>query len=116
MSVAANRGDPVHRKVEIRQAAICPFQERHKEASQTTIHMQSNLVLLGQLTKIEDGIDSTVGEVWCRSDQHDGVWVAERQMLVTRIRKKFVQGRLSYIARRILFTSALRDVACTGIT
>ena len=93
VGIAADRGHPVYRKVEIRQAAIRPFQERHKKASQTTIHMQSNLVLLGQLTKIEDGIDSTVREVWCRSDKHDGVRITERQISATRMQRKICSRR-----------------------
>lgn len=47
--VARDRGDTINSKVERNGWQTSLFKEGHDEASKTTIHMQSNVVLFGKL-------------------------------------------------------------------
>lgn len=47
MDITTDRSHPVDGKVKVRQVPIRPLQERHQEASKTTINVKANLVLFG---------------------------------------------------------------------
>lgn len=70
----------IHRKVKLGQISIHALQERHQEASQTAIDMQTQFVLSCELGEVGDRIYGAVGKVWCGSDEHDRIGVTAQRV------------------------------------
>lgn len=69
MSVAANAGYTLDSEVERLDREASFFQERHDEAAQAAIHMQTNFVLSGKFSESDNVVLVPVREVDSRA--HD---------------------------------------------
>lgn len=116
VDVTANRSDTVNGEIKVGQISILPLQERHQEASETTIDVESDLVLLGQLTEVEDRVDRSVGEVGSGTDEHDSIGVSGADVPCKLVVYSARLVRHAHMARRILATSAFLDFSFTGMT
>lgn len=69
VGVAANCCDAFHSKIEWLRREAGLLQERHNKAPETTVHMEANIVSLGELSKLNDIVLTAVWEV--DSGTHD---------------------------------------------
>jgi hypothetical protein len=63
VGIATDCCDAFHSKIEWLRREAGLLQERHKEAPETAVHMEANVVCLGELSKSDDIILTAVWEV-----------------------------------------------------
>jgi hypothetical protein len=69
VSIATDCRDAFHSKIEWLRRKAGLLQERHKEAPETAVHMEANVVYLGEPSKLDDIILTAVWEI--DSGAHD---------------------------------------------